>query len=185
MWRWRCRSDRPPQPQRRGGSRLLACATGSTAVLLEAPYYYLQGSSASIAHSLRDTTRANPSANATDRYINTRATRAVPPIHNRSVCTSRGAWVMAMAVPGRCSVAFAVAFCHTVSARPRARAAAQTPEPRGATAPHGRPRPAGAGGWRPGYTPPLPRRGALGTLSFPRTERNLQSALIRITYLMY
>ena len=184
MWRWRCRSDRPPQPQRRGGSRLLACATGSTAVLLEAPYYYLQGSSASIAHSLRDTTRANPSANATDRYINTRATRAVPPIHNRSVYTSRGAWVMA--VPGRgAPVAFAVAFCHTVSARPRARAAAQTPEPRGATAPHGRPRPAGAGGWRPGYTPPLPRRGALGTLSFPRTERNLQSALIRITYLMY
>jgi hypothetical protein len=94
MWRWRCRSDRPPQPQRRGGSRLLACATGSTAVLLEAPYYYLQGSSASIAHSLRDTTRANPSANATDRYINTRATRAVPPIHNRSVYTSRSAWVI-------------------------------------------------------------------------------------------
>ena len=128
MWRWRCRSDRPPQPQRRGGSRLLACATGSTAVLLEAPYYYLQGSSASIAHSLRDTTRANPSANATDRYINTRATRAVPPIHNRSVYTSRGAWVMA--VPGRCSVVGGIrggvlSHCQCPPSRPSGRADAR------------------------------------------------------------
>jgi len=184
MWRWRCRSDRPPQPQRRGGSRLLACATGSTAVLLEAPYYYLQGSSASIAHSLRDTTRANPSANATDRYINTRATRAVPPIHNRSVYTSRGRMGHGRAGSVLGGIRGGVlSHCQCPPARPSGRADARA-QRRDRPARQATPR---RRRWLEAriHPAPLPRRGALGTLSFPRTERNLQSALIRITYLMY